>query len=169
MTTRGGGRSFSAGVQGNWRKTFEQFKVAANRAYIRYVDRFVVALNDNLLGNTPVWEGTTVRNWHWSIGAPDRAAPDEAIGDGPTGRTNAMPLGPEPRRPANEGAELTEFDQFRRNLQAQTKPINIYVTNTSPNAVSLEFGMLPTPATSRRKKGMLLLSLVETLAAMGVR
>ncbi|UTU08378.1 hypothetical protein CcrJ4_gp144 [Caulobacter phage J4] len=169
MTTRGGGSKFTAGVQGNWRRTFEAFKLTANRAFNRYIDRFAVALNENLLGNTPVWEGTTVRNWNWSVGSADRSAALPAEGDGPTGRTNAMPLGPEPRRPANENAEESDFENFRRQLAAQTKPVNIYVTNTSPNAVSLEFGMLPTPATSRRKKGMLLLSVVETLAAMGVR
>ncbi|AXQ69738.1 hypothetical protein HOU03_gp529 [Caulobacter phage CcrSC] len=166
---RGGGHMFSAQAGGNWRKALQQYAADVNRAYIRYVDRFAVALNENLLGNTPVWEGTTIRNWNWSIGVADRSGYTPAEGDLPPGPTNKMPLGAEPRRPANEASEIGDFENFRRQLAAQTKPVNIYVTNTAPNAVSLEYGMLPTPATSRRKKGMLLLSLVETLAAMGVR
>lgn len=169
MSVRGGGRSFSVEVKGNWSKALRDYKAYAAHAYIIHLDRFVVALNDNLLSNTPVWEGTTVRNWHWALGSASGKFDHAEGGDLWPGRTNTMPLGPEPRRPANESAEENEFETFRGRLRALKKPVNIYLTNTSPSAVSLEYGMLPTPATARRKKGMLLLSIVETLAAMGVR
>lgn len=162
---------FEASFSGSLRKILQRYEVQAHRAYQRAVDHFVVNLNKTLIDNTPVWEGTTLRNWRWAVGHADLSAPhDPAGGSIPPGHTNSMALGSEPRRGANEMAELTDFASFLSQLHARHgEPINIYLTNTADSAVPMEYGSVPTKSQSRRPRGVLLLAVLETLTAMGAR
>ena len=53
---------------------------------------------------TPVWEGETVRNYRWGKDGAVPMGRIAPVGGMPPGPTNDMPLGAEPRRPANEAA-----------------------------------------------------------------
>lgn len=166
------GSRFHVEVKGaDWRKAFKAFETRVYVAYQRTIDHFAVALNRTVVENTPVWEGTTLRNWRWAIGHADLgpAKPPEGEGIDP-GRTNSMALGTEPRRAVNTIAEMEDFADFVTALNHRTgKPVDIFLTNTADSAAAIEYGQLPSPSQSRRPKGVLFLSLLETLTAMGVR
>ena len=98
-------------------------------------------LNEKILAATPVWMGDALLNWRWSTRAPDMNYEKARGGSTPPGHTNEMALGEEPRRAANEVRP-------RRSLAAALRakfPTTIYLTNTSPHATELEYGLLPTP------------------------
>lgn len=152
------------GVQINnpFRQVFENFFDRAEETLDRKTDAMLIALNERILANTPVWEGDTILNWRWSTRAPDLRH-EEPRGQGiDPGPTNSMPLGAEPRRKINE-------ERPRRSLAAALKakePIDIYLTNTSDSAVGLEYGLLPTPQQSRSPKGMVRLAIAEMRAGV---
>lgn len=152
------------GVQINnpFAHTFEKFFDKIEEAVDRKSDAILIALNERILANTPVWEGDTILNWRWSTLRPDTAheAPRGAgIDPGPT---NTMALGDEPRRKINE-------QRPRRSLAGALKaktPVDVYLTNTSDSAVGLEYGQLPTPEQSRSKKGIVRLAIAEVQAGV---
>lgn len=107
------------------------------------------AIDDGVHKRTPVWSGRAVRNMIWTKNIPNGTefAP---IGSGDPGPTNSMPLGSEPRRPANETAA-------RATLKAigLKRPFGIYyLTNVARHIGDLEHGKLPSPERSRSPAGM---------------
>lgn len=120
-------------------------KIAANiAALVEQVDTHIKAL-------TPVNTGQAVRNYIWSRGSPSTTV-YRAIDNGPTGNTNAMPLGSEPRRAPNEAAAA----QSLGNLGIKANPFGtIFLTNNAPDIAGLELGILPGPPfRSRSPQGM---------------
>lgn len=106
-------------------------------------------IDETIKSHTPVWSGKAVRNYLWSVGAPDTSV-YPAIESGPTGPTNSMPLGAEPRREANERASretLLSID-FTDPFQ------NFILSNNADDIAGLEYGLLPTPERSRSPSGM---------------
>lgn len=124
----------------------------------------LIRLNERILANTPVWEGDTILNWRWSTLAPDTAHEDPRGQGIPTGHTNQMRLGDEPRRAINEARP-------RRSLLGALNaraPTDIYLSNTSDSANALEYGLLPTPQTSRvnASRGIVRLAIAEVEAGV---
>jgi hypothetical protein len=99
---------------------------------------------------TPVHSGQSVRNYVWTIDVAFQGVL-EAIDNGPTGRTNSMPLGSEPRRHVNEEAAAASL--LALNF---TNPFQTFVlTNNAPQIGGLELGLLPgPPLKSRSPAGM---------------
>lgn len=124
-----------------------------------YERLLVRELNERIMALTPVWQGDSLVNYVWSVGAP-LLVRQKALGTGPPGRTSTMPLGAEPRRKANEEA-------VRANLAAVLAaklPADIYLTNSAEGIVLLEYGFYPTPDTSRvRQGGMVRLAVKEVV------
>lgn len=121
------------------------------RKFTQNLGQLIEDIDDHIKSLTPVNTGQAVRNYIWSVGAPNAMVFD-AIDNGPPGPTNNMALGSEPRRGVNEeaaGRSLTTL-----NLQ-QNPFAQIYLTNLSPDIEGLEFGLLPgPPLRSRSPQGM---------------
>lgn len=113
-------------------------------ALVAEVDTFIKSI-------TPVNTGQAVRNYIWTRDAPNSIVYD-AIDNGDPGRTNAMALGSEPRRPPNEAAAYETL----AGLNIGTNPFGaIYLTNLSPDIEGLELGIYPgPPLKSRSPQGM---------------
>lgn len=138
-----------------------QGKQEARRAALESIDQLEnrIARNiSNLIHDidgfiksvTPVNTGQAVRNYIWSVGSPF-AGTFDAIDNGPTGPTNSMALGTEPRRAVNEAAAAESLTAIN-----PRDPFGvIYLTNNSPDIVGLEMGLLPgPPLKSRSPQGM---------------
>lgn len=160
---RGSGSKISAQVSNPFKHAFEQFFEAAENSFERKENAMLIALNEKILANTPVWEGDTILNWRWSTVRPDMRH-ETPRGSGSPGRTNEMELGEEPRRAANE---VRPRRSLAGALKAK-KPVDIYLTNTSDSAVALEYGLLPTPASSRvnSSRGIVRLAIAEVQAGI---
>jgi len=99
------------------------------------------------LDHTPVWRGTAVANWNWSVDAPD-ARFTAAVAQPREGwrGTNAMLRGEEPRRPSNEALVHRSWEglDFKDPFRV------FYFSNAAPHAQDLELGNLPeSPLVSR--------------------
>lgn len=126
------------------------------QSFVTHEKALVTKFNDLVLRLTPVWEGTAIVNYRWSINEPDfgvRPPEGQSI---PPGPTNSMPLGAEPRRAVNEAVVR---EQLARALTF-TVPSDIYLTNSAPHFLKLEFGLLPTPERTRTN-GMVRLAIKE--------
>lgn len=159
LITIDGGSSFLAALKA--------FETQAHAGFHRSLTRFAIDMNELVLAKTPVWEGDTVRNWHWSLGGPS-ARHDDPV-ESPSDVTDGgippskMPLGSEPRRGSNEEAQREEFAEFLMELGFNDSPSSIWLTNTADTAIDLEYGRIGQKA----PQGMLRVSLAETLLAMG--
>jgi hypothetical protein len=109
----------------------------------------LIYLNEKILVSTPVWEGATITNYRWSGGSP-QTVDGAPIDTGDPGQTSMMPLGAEPRRPANEAAPRASFAKL---LGQKKLPTLIFLTNASEGAVPLELREWPTPDRSRTPHG----------------
>lgn len=95
-------------------------------------------LLEQLFSRTPVWEGTTVRNYNVAIGGFSSAFA-QAVGGVEPGPTNLLPLGAEPRRAANEAAArgaaqaALTFKELR----------DVFISNSSPHADLIDMGDAP--------------------------
>jgi hypothetical protein len=109
----------------------------------------------NLLLNTPVWKGETVRNYKWSL-KPGGGSHSPATGSGEPGATNSMIMGSEPRRPANEAAALAEMD----GVMSFNKLSDLFVTNTIDAAKwdLIDNGSAPSPGKARNPGGVSILA-----------
>jgi hypothetical protein len=111
----------------------------------------ITVITEAVMALTPVWEGDTLVNWVWSVGAPTGEL-RTPVDNGPPGHTSQMALGDEPRRAANE-------EVVRRGLEAviaeDHELSDLYLSNYSDGAVPIEFGLWPTPDHSRSKQGVL--------------
>lgn len=152
------GSALKFSASGDLKAVFKAYLHHAVDAYDKRRDELLVRLNEKVLSRTPVWEGDTVHNWRWSIGAPNLSHEDP-IDTGPPGATNQMPLGSEPRRSANEASPR----QSLAAVMTHRDPVAIYLTNTADSAASLEYGLLPSQARSRSPAGMVRISVLEVL------
>lgn len=111
----------------------------------------IAAEADDLIKSlTPVNTGQAVRNYIWTTGSPNASVFD-AIDNGPTGPTNTMTLGSEPRRQPNEEAARATLLALNFSNPFQT----FYLANNSPDIEGLELGILPgPPLKSRSPNGM---------------
>lgn len=124
---------------------------ALEQRFARNVTALVQEIDIYIKAVTPVNTGQAVRNYIWTRDVPNTIVFD-AIDNGPTGRTNAMSLGSEPRRAVNEDAAADSLSTL--NL-ANNPFAAIYLTNLSPDIVGLELGILPGPPfKSRSPRGM---------------
>jgi hypothetical protein len=118
-------------------------------------------IQEELFANTPVWSGETVRNFRFAVGAPPSRGTLPAIGTGEPGPTNHLPLGAEPRRPANEAAARADLEaalSFKR-------LVDVFGTNTvaATKWNLLDSGVAPAPGRSRTPGG------IETPAMQNAR
>lgn len=116
----------------------------------RNITTIIREADQHLKELTPVHSGQAVRNMIWTVGAPNQIV-FQAIDNGPTGQTNSMALGQEPRRMPNEqaAAETLMALNFANPFQA------FYLSNLSPDIGGLELGILPgPPMKSRSPNGM---------------
>jgi len=151
---RSNASSFAKQLENCYQKKIEE---AATRVF--KTARFV---HKSLIDKTPVWEGVTVRNYIMTIGTPYAGVLPE-IGGVPTGRTNQMPLGTEPRRAENAAAAL-ESGSVLTKVNAFSK---IYITNNSDSVSGLEHGELPGDGyTPRSPNGMFGITLEEALSRL---
>lgn len=120
------------------------------------IDVVTNAVHFSLMAKTPVHSGETVRNYIWTVNQPFNGPSISPIAGGPTGQTNKMPLGSEPRRSANEAAATTTLEAL--NFKNPFK--KYFVTNNSPQVRGLELGLLPMGDgfTSRSPSGMFLIT-----------
>lgn len=116
----------------------------------RRIEQIAIETDAMIKALTPVNTGQAVRNYIWTVGAPNQIVYD-AIDNGPTGHTNSMALGAEPRRGPNEDASHATLLalNFGNPFQA------FFLTNLSPDIGGLELGTLPgPPLKSRSPNGM---------------
>lgn len=151
----GGGLKYHS--DGNLTRMFSGVFDRAQKRAEDDLDSKLKRLNELILARTPVWEGDTIHNWRWSTRAPDYRHEDPIRSPQYPGHTSKMPLGQEPRRAANE---TRARQSLAGALRAKT-PQDIYLTNSSDSAAELEYGLLPTPAASRSKRGIVRLSVKE--------
>lgn len=126
------------------------------------IDKVTNAVHFSLLEKTPVHSGETVRNYIWTQDSPFNGPSISPIANSPTGQTNKMALGSEPRRSINEAAATATLEAL-----TFSKPFKKYfVTNNAPQVRGLEAGELPTGPglTSRSPKGMFLITEVAVNA-----
>lgn len=119
-------------------------------------------LLEQLFERTPVWEGTTVRNFNVSTGGYSMAF-SQPSGIGDPGPTNLMSLGSEPRRGANESAARSAAE----NALTFKKLTDVYINNTSPHGEMIDLGEAPGGAGQRIRNpgGVSMLAAAATRAA----
>lgn len=114
------------------------------------VRKIVKFAHTTILSLTPVWSGQSIRNYTWSTGSDYTGGVLKAAGTSEPGATNSMPLGSEPRRGINEARPNATFAALDFN-----NPYRKYIlTNSAPNIMALEMGLLPTEERSRSPAGM---------------
>lgn len=148
---------FSVSISGDLDAGLKKFLSAASNKLLEREKEIAIQLTNKVLALTPVWEGTTLVNWHWSVGSPvfERASPlGQDIDPGPT---NSMPLGSEPRRAINTAPPMQSLMAV---LQAM-EPVDLYLTNAADSAIDVEYGLFPTPERSRSPRGVLRLAIKE--------
>lgn len=124
---------------------------ALEKQFAQNINELVHEIDSHIKSLTPVNTGQAVRNYIWTREVPNTVV-FSAIDNGPTGKTNTMALGTEPRRAANESAAADSLNT----LGVVANPFGtFYLTNNSPDIVGLEMGILPGPPfKSRSPRGM---------------
>lgn len=129
----------------------------------RKIQNTVHAVHFSLHAKTPVWTGQAIRNYVWGKNQ------DPAGGELPEieqpaypGNTNMMPLGTEPRRPANAAASTATLHALAFN-----RPWGKYIViNRAHDIGLLERGMAPEAARSRSPNGMFGVTVQEVIAKL---
>jgi hypothetical protein len=125
------------------------------RRFANTVKGIVTTLHHEITMRTPVWSGMALASYEWTIGAPRDGMPTEPVDIGPTGNTNRMPLGPEPRRADNQAVA----DASLARLSFSNPYVAFWLNNNAPHIGGLEHGELPeAPFTPRSPQGMFNLS-----------
>ena len=132
------------------------------RKLLTIVRKSIKYAHQSITSKTPVFTGTALSNYVWSTGSPSSSFSGDP-GGGPTGQTNRMALGSEPRRPsaqakadASRDAVLLTLDPFQK----------FFLTNNTPHIMGLEYGRFPLPPLNQRSpNGMYRV----TLAALKAR
>jgi hypothetical protein len=111
---------------------------------VQKMESIAYFLHDQILRRTPVYSGQTLVNYQWSVGSPFQGtlAPIESPVTGWTGTNKAGlgPLGPEPRRQANEMVSTASLRRINFN-GAFGK--TVYLVNNDPTFGLLEHGSAP--------------------------
>lgn len=110
---------------GDWQAKVKAEMKKLNEKAVKEVAEAAFIVSEAFFDRTPVWEGTTIRNYQWGK-SPIRGGQLSAIGSGDPGHTGFMPLGAEPRRPANEAAVMAQL----RGVLPKDKLHDLYLTNT---------------------------------------
>ena len=140
----------------------EKLKGEPEKIIRRKLEVVLRLVHKGVTSRTPVWTGKSLRNWVWTMDQPSSASNLPALGSGDPGPTSTMPLGAEPRRPANQAAVDASFATLDL-----SKPMRAFwLSNNSDNIVDLEYGMLPTPGRSRNPAGMVRVTFEEVLQAL---
>lgn len=128
---------------------------------IRKTIRFA---HESVTSKTPVYTGTALSNYVWSVGSPSSIYSGDP-GGGPTGNTNKMPLGSEPRR---AGAKA-KADFSRDAVLVTNDPYQKFIlTNNTPHIMGLEYGRYPLPPLNQRSpNGMFRVTLASLKARLG--
>lgn len=108
------------------------------------------------LANTPVWQGTAVRNYRWVIGSGAMGGEAVALGSGDPGPTNTMPMGSEPRRGANESVARAEMESALGTIVQLGPPVRF--SNTAHHFDLVDSGSAPTGARARNPGGVMKLA-----------
>lgn len=118
---------------------------------------------------TPVWSGSAIANYHWSIGTMAYGYINP-VDNGPPGHTNQMPLGVEPRRAPNQAIADASFAAVLASLANPYQAF--YLNNNDGDIMDLEYGRIPSGPglTPRSPNGMVFVSLeyVKMLLASGL-
>lgn len=139
-----------AGVNEEIMRLFAGLKELEKQA-IKEVQSATVVVVKECMKNTPVWEGEVVRNFNAGVGGAAGGGAKAPIGGGDPGPTNSMPLGSEPRRPANEAAALGEIRGAVAGMRALQ---DVFIGNASGNFNRADSGAAPTPQTARNPGGI---------------
>lgn len=141
----------------------DKLKHRPARVIRQKVKASVMYTHTMILDRTPVHTGATILNFIWSMNKPYRGPVLEPADTGLPDSTNQMPLGPEPRRRANEAASRAT----QANLSF-TNPFQVYILNNRSEAVfGLEHGELPgDPFRQRSPQGMVAVSVASLIARL---
>lgn len=154
------------GYSSNIQAVIARMKGAGDRMappVARKLERVTQELTKDILARTPVHTGKAIGNFVWSKGAP-RFQNAAAVGSGDPGPTGSMPLGSEPRRPANE----TRVWATHAKLSFK-RPFGVYsFANGDDNIAALEAGLLPTPERSRAPGGMIAITVLSVKTRLGM-
>lgn len=151
------------GVDAEIKRLFQGVKDLEKEA-IAEVQRAAVVVTQEMMALTPVWQGTTVRNFAASVGGSVSGNEKSPIGGVAPGPTNSMGLGEEPRRPANEAEALADVQGAvagMRNLQ------DVFVGNTANDFNAVDSGALPTPQKARNPGGVIRPAQANARAKLG--
>ena len=110
---------------GDWQAKVKAELKKLEKQAIKEVAEAAFIVSEAFFDRTPVWEGTTIRNYQWGK-SPIRGGQIAAIGSGDPGHTGFMAMGTEPRRPANENAVMAQL----RSVLPKDKLSDLYLTNT---------------------------------------
>jgi len=135
--------------------TFAELRVAVaafEQQAVEETKRAARVVTESLFEHTPVWSGETIRNFTWGIGTPPAGGAKPVIGSGDPGPTNSMPMGSEPRRPANEAAVMSELNA----ALSFNKLADLFVTNTvaATKWNLVDSGVAPAPGQARNPGGV---------------
>ena len=138
------------GVEAEVARLFTAVKELEQRA-IEEVQHATVVVVRECMKNTPVWEGEVVRNYNAGIGGGSGGGVKAPIGGVAPGNTNSMPLGSEPRRPANEAAALADVNASISGMRSLS---DVVIGNSSANFNRADSGAAPTPQSARNPGGI---------------
>jgi hypothetical protein len=96
------------GIEQTRKQLEDEVKALETQASVE-LKRGVNVCLETMMSVTPVWTGETVANYHVSVGRAASGGFRGAVGSEDPGHTNKMPLGVEPRRPANEALARAEM------------------------------------------------------------
>ena len=132
------------------------------RRFSKQVQRIVTDAHHGACDRTPVHTGEALANMQWSMDRDDGEV-FPAQGSGPTGPTNSMPLGVEPRRPENQA--MADHSLGRLSF---VMPFHRYILqNNSATAGPLEQGIWPLfPFRQRSPQGMFVVTMAEVAARL---
>lgn len=128
----------------------------------KMVQRVVTDMHQGACARTPVHTGEALANMQWSMDHEDGEV-FPAQGSGPTGATNSMALGTEPRRAENQA--MADHSLHRLSF---TMPFHRYIfQNNSLTAGPLESGIWPlAPFRQRSPQGMFAVTMAEVAARL---
>lgn len=135
---------------------------AAKRMVVVRMWEISNTLETMILAKTPVHTGSVIANFQWSVGSSFLGV-IPAINNGPTGATNKMPLGSEPRRAPN--AEVSKMSL--QNMKFKMGDV-VYLTNNDPDYHEVEAGVFPPPPFRVRSSAMASLAIAFVKAKYGV-
>lgn len=149
-----------SGVDGAMRELRGELKKLEKEA-VAETQRAGKVVTEAMFSRTPVWEGTSVRNFKAGIGAPAGGGETPPIEAGPPGPTNIMSIGEEPRRGPNEAAARAEINGVLAGLK---KLANVYFTNTAAHFDLVDAGRAPGAPNQRIRNPGGVMMLAQQLA-----